>query len=196
MNAETQLSFFDPPADDSSVAPVATDAKWKPRKMRPWHQMVAEFILLHPTASNSDIAEHFDMHKQTITLLVSSDMFKSYFATRKQEIEARVNETAFERLNGKLARLAEQTVDVLAEKIEAQREVLGLKETRETMDVALQHLGFGLKKTAPAGNATTNVQNMFVVSAADLSEARALMQRQGVIEADPQPQQLLRAAGE
>lgn len=175
------MSQPNPNVDDIPLQPeyvtVSGRTSWNPGKLRQWHEMLMDFMLLNPRATQIEIAEHFDCHPQTISNVVNSDLFKMKFDQRKQSFQARVDGTAIERLQGKLAGVAERALDVLDEKIQAERLSLGIDAVKESAEMVLKSLGYGLQK--PAAHAT-NVQVNLTVSKADLTEARDRALAQGV----------------
>jgi hypothetical protein len=139
------------------------------QRRKAWHEMLADYILLNPTATHEVIAEAFKVHVNTVGNVLRSDLFKMYFEQRKVSFQDQVNGTAIERLTGKVARLAEVGVDALTEKIEKEREVLGLDALTETSEMALKALGYSPKSII---NKTVNNTQVAVVDAGLLQAAR------------------------
>lgn len=151
-------------------------------KPKVWHEMLVDFFLLNPTATNIEAAEQFDVTDITIGRVKNSDMFQMIYRQRRQEFEERVNGTAIERLKGKIAGTAEVAIDLLRDKIEKEREVLGIDATADATDMLLKHLGFA----APQKAQQTNV-NVTVVSSSDLAEARERMNKVQVVQVEALP---------
>lgn len=141
------------------------------QNMKQWHEMVIDFMLLNPTATHQEIADQFGVAKETIGYVLRSDMFKMRLEERRARFQAQVDGTAIERLQGKLAGLAERSLDALDEKIAEQRKELGIGETRETAEMALKALGYGAPQKSNSGGTVINV----LVSRDDLARARELM---------------------
>lgn len=143
------------------------------QKLKVWHEMVAEYMLLNPTATQIEIAAHFDVTPVGLSYVTNSDMFKMFFRKRKKNMEDTVDQSAMERLRGKLGGLAERTLDVLDEKIQAERANLGIEAVRETADMALKALGFSAPRSNGPQTPAINLQ--VNVGADTLREARELM---------------------
>lgn len=138
--------------------------------MKPWHEALSEYLILNPSATRAQAAEHFGVQPLTVILVCGSDMFKYYHAQRMKTFQNKVDQVAMARLEGKVANLANEAVDLLREKIEIERTVLGIDATRETAEMALKALGFGVRAQGPAV-----VNNTIHVTSEDLAAARALM---------------------
>lgn len=150
--------------------------------MKNWHLMIIDFVLLNPTARHQDIADHFGYAVNTVSNVMNSDLFKMELEKRREAFREKVDGTAIERLEGKLAGLAEDSIDLLRDKIQAERAVLGLDATRETAEMALKSLGYG----APKISKTVNNNAVVVVSKDDLARARErILGPAPLLEADP-----------
>lgn len=139
--------------------------------LKPWHEALAEYIIMNPSATKKQAAEFFGVTPQAVILVTGSDMFKHFLARRMQSLRDRVDQTAMDRLQGKVAVVAEQALDVLAEKIELERSNLGIDAVRESAEMALKALGFGTAKSSPQSPVTVQ----FNITSADLASARELM---------------------
>lgn len=142
------------------------------QRLKNWHEMVADFILLNPKATHAEIALHFDVAANTVSRVLNSDLFKMYFERRKLSFYEKVDGTALDRINRKLHGLAERTIDALDEKIQNERLRMGTEEVRETLDTVLKAVGFG----SPARTAPPAVQTSvtLVVDRTTLDQAREL----------------------
>jgi hypothetical protein len=94
-----------------------------------------------------------------------------YFEQRKQSFYAKVDETAVDRINRKLHGLTERAIDVLDEKIQAERMAIGIEQVRETVDMALKAVGYG---SPQSGRSAIQNNVTVVVPRNALEEARVL----------------------
>lgn len=158
----------------SYLGAETNETDWAKRKrLKVWHQMLADTMLMNPSATDAELGETLKVGANTVATVRNTDLFKAYFDQRRKEFQEQVNGTAIERLNGKLAGLAEDAVDVLRERIEKERVTLGIDEVRETGEMALKALGFVPKTQL---NKTTNVNNFVSVSRKDLDDSRKLLE--------------------
>jgi hypothetical protein len=141
--------------------------------MRIWHEQLADFFILNPTATIAEAAEAFGMSEVTISRVKNSDMFKMHMGQRRERFSSMVEGSALERLQGKLANTAEMALDVLREKIVEQRSILGIDAVKDTVDMTLKNLGFA----APRSGQTSKTEVHVHVTASELEESRALMRK-------------------
>jgi hypothetical protein len=136
-----------------------------------------DFYVLNPTATEEEAAAALNVHPHTVHLVKNSDLWQARFAQRREAFINKADALSLERLQGKVLKLAETGVDVLTQRIEAERVNLGLtcEGVRETTDMALKALGYGVK--APPAKVVNNTQNI-VISSGELAEARRRMRLQ------------------
>lgn len=139
------------------------------QSMKNWHLMIIDYVLLNPAATQQEIGDHFGYTRETVNLVMNSDLFQAKLEERREEFRAKVDGTAIDRLEGKIAGLAEDSVDLLRDKIQQERAIIGLDATRETAEMALKALGYGAPKISKTVNNNTQV---VVVSKDDLARAR------------------------
>jgi len=153
-------------------------------RLKQWHEMVMDYILLNPSCTNQSIAEHFGYAETTVSQVINSDLFRMKFEERKRKFRESVDGTAVERLQGKLAGTAERILDAMDERIQRERETLGIDVMKESAEMVLKSLGYGLAKPAQH---TTQTQVNITVSKSDLAEARERALSQHTPPALPAP---------
>lgn len=154
------------------------------KNMKQWHEMVIDFMLLNPGATYKEIAEQFGVSPVTVSYVSNSDMFKMRLEERRAKFQSQVDGTAIERLQGKIAGVAERALDLMDEKIQLERQTMGIEATRETAEMALKALGYGVPRAQSAQS--TTVVNV-VVSRDDLARARERMAPPVEVAALPRP---------
>jgi hypothetical protein len=155
------------------------------RKMRSWYESLADYMIVHPTISNGELARHFGRAESTISTVVNTDSFKMYFRQRRAQhadsLDASVRQ--------KLFKIADQSLDHMLTALEKKRDSVPLETLQRTSDMALKNLGYGA--AAPSG-VTVNVDQRpqtvnVAVSLDDLERAREALRRNQLappIEAD------------
>lgn len=143
------------------------------KKVSWWHQSIVDWELANPHRSMGDCAEFFDVTPAWLSTVRNSDAFRAYAARRRNEHNDNVSQGVI----GKVEKLAELSMEVLSERIVAERRTIGLEGLKDTAEMALKALGFGQAKGNAAG-ATTNVQ-VNVVDAQALAIARERMRSIG-----------------
>ena len=77
------------------------------------YMSIADLMLASPGISQGDIALALGYTQSWISLLINTDMFQAYFATRRAEFNAKLNE----RISGKLSEATELALDSLIDGI-------------------------------------------------------------------------------
>jgi hypothetical protein len=145
------------------------------RKMRSWYESLADYMIVHPTISNGELARHFGRAESTISTVVNTDSFKMYFRQRR----AQHAETLDASVRQKLFKIADQSLDHMLSALEKKRDSVPLETLQRTSDMALKNLGYGAG-TAPG--VTVNVDQRpqtvnVAVSLDDLERAREALRR-------------------
>ncbi len=132
-----------------------------------WHEQLVDWELMNPSANMGDCARHFGKTEGWLSTVRNSDAFREFRARRIAEHQGMVSETVIDKVEG----LAALTLDTLHERIEGDRDNIGLGFVRETAELALKALGYcGKSAAAPAPVVQVNV-----VSQESLQRARGLM---------------------
>lgn len=131
-------------------------------------EAVIDYLLLHPMATQRELAAHFGRSPQYMQILLGSDDFKHELLARRRAISEVVERTTITRLRD----LADRSIDKMEERIRRDPN-LPMGEVRETCSMALKALGYG----APMPQnpyASSHVQ-VNVISKEALEDARSLM---------------------
>lgn len=138
---------------------------------RPWYPAIADWMLQHPGAPLTECAKDLGKHPQTIALIARTDMFKEYFARRRQEW-TQLHDYA---LVAKTTKVAERALDLMADKLEKQGDKIPMNVLSDVMTGTLDRLGYA-PKTQPSVEVNVNTDNrkvvMIPIDAGALQEAR------------------------
>jgi hypothetical protein len=165
-------------------SPAPNGASWQPTKAMFWYDSIIDFMLSHPGCSYKEIAADLGRHPVTIGLVVKSDLFKARYAQRKEHFNAELDA----RLTGKLAKVAEMSLDLTLESLEKKRTQVPLPLLHEMADTALSRLGYGPKASAnPSVQVNVSSGNISQVVAPVSAEAlSAARQNLRIIEGSVQ----------
>lgn len=146
-----------------------------PRKAMYWYDSIIDDMFANPGTSIKDVAARLKRSPVTIGYIVTSDLFKARYAQRRNQFSEELDT----RLIGKLAKVAELSLDFTLAALEKKRESVPLPLLHEISDKALARLGYGPKPAGPAAvavtvnNSNTSAAQVVVpVSAAALAAAR------------------------
>jgi hypothetical protein len=115
--------------------------RWQPNRLRVWHEMLMDYILLHPRATRAEIGAAFDVSEQMVTNITTSDLFRYQLEQRRAKMAQEVDQTALDRLKNGVQRLAEVGIESLtAAVVEGKADLDGIRDTTE---MALKALGYG-----------------------------------------------------
>lgn len=137
---------------------TATDIK----RISPWHEALADFIIQWPQASNKEIAAHFKVSSQWVSIVKNSDNFKELMKTRRAEHRDLVSASVI----NKVEALAEQAIDEISRQIEHKE--LPVEHVKDIAAMSLKAMGFGGDRGGAAVQNNINV----VVDREALFEAR------------------------
>lgn len=168
--------------------------KWTPKVERIWHDQMIEMLIAEPTLTNEQLSLGLDLHVQTVALVRRSDMFQLKYKQRLARLEEATNEHVRNRVEGRIARVADSALENLEIQLEQQRNLLlsgqivkEMRDTRETAETVLSALGYSRKGAAPAQAPQQN-NAVFVVDAALLKSAQEKMRALGnVTDVEPLP---------
>jgi hypothetical protein len=139
---------------------------------RPWYPAIADWMLRNPGAPLSECAKALGKHPQTVNIIARTDMFKEYFARRREEW-TQMHDFA---LVAKTTKVAERALDLMADKLEKQGDKIPMNLLNEVAMGTLDRLGYAPK--APGPSVAVNVSNndnrvvMIPIDANALQEAR------------------------
>jgi hypothetical protein len=146
-------------------------------EVREFHDMLARWMILHPTATLKETAEHFKVSIGWVSIVKNSDAFKVHYRKLTDATFA----DALEEIQGQTIELASNTLAILNDKVRKDGKAFSPAELLQVADTALKRLGYGLGPRAPSGGVKVNIQNnnggssTTVVSAGELADARQKM---------------------
>lgn len=147
----------------------------QPNAWRWWYASIADWMLRNPGKTQEDCAAFFGKHPNTISRIVTSDVYRAYLAQRRREWQADHDG----QLTQKLSDVAMKSMDVILEQLDKKRDALRIDVLKDLMGTSLESLGFG-KPNAPQVQVNQMVdasqQTVTVsVTPAALQEARAAL---------------------
>jgi len=112
------------------------------KKVSYWHQSIVEWELDNPEQSMGDCARYFNVTEPWLSTIRNSDIFREYAAMRQDEHFDNVSMGIVERVE----RVAGMSLEVLEERIDRERESIGLNVVNDTASMALKALALGRKR--------------------------------------------------
>jgi hypothetical protein len=150
------------------------------QKVSATHEQIMNWLVLNPEKSMRECADAFGYTQAWLSTLVHSDAFQAKLAEKQQLVQARVCASIPEKLN----RVTDVALDKLATMVEASEDP---EFILNVADKALHKLGFGPATARnPQGGTITQQNNVYMVSAEELMNARQLMGQQHALAAPPQ----------
>jgi hypothetical protein len=129
-------------------------------------------MIQNPGGLLKDCAKRLNRSENTISLIVNTDMFKTYYAERRREWQ----ENHDFAIRDKLTRAAEGALDIMIEKMATQKAQIPMKIVTDVATSALDRLGFAPKSEPMVSVSVDNSRSQTVViqsvSPAALEEAR------------------------
>jgi hypothetical protein len=142
-----------------------------------WYSSIADIMIRDPSITKAAIALELDKSATTISFIVNTNLFQDYLAQRKEEWRKQHDHAIL----SKLTRVAELSLDSVAEHLEKKKDQVPLPVAVEAMTSALDRLGYGIKQQ-PAVSVQVNQDNSRTqtvviegVSATALEEARTAL---------------------
>lgn len=140
------------------------------------HKDMADCILANPTISGRELAQRYGYLPHTVSLILNSDAFQAYLASRRQDlIDPILTLTVEERMRSVTIR----SLDVIAEKLEMPAAMIPDELALRAATLGAKSLGMGLAPPAPPPPS---------VSLNDLAERLSFLARrphnQGVVDVE------------
>ncbi len=146
------------------------------------HEAIADLMLENPELNQNAIALYLEYTPSYLSKIVTSDVFREYFARRRKDHEGALSDHVFERDDRSLLQKTESVASKALDSIEAKLDVMGgnlpLKELNDTAGKALAALGFGSAPGGDRGRGNNTQINFYTgaVSSDDLARARERME--------------------
>lgn len=157
-------------------------------RWRWWYAAISDRMIAHPDWTQDQIAKDLGKSPTTISMIVSTDLFKSHFALRRQQWQ----EVHDQSLREKLTHVATKSLDLLTTQMEKKGDMLPIQRTHEIAMGALDRLGFA-PKAGPSVVVQNNTQNNMVAPSASvdaLLEAREALRKVEQLRASTPSRQL------
>jgi hypothetical protein len=150
-----------------------TGAAGYANRWRWWYESIIDWMIANPHGDIKDCAVSLGKHPQTISLITKTDLFKEHFARRRAEWRERHDFAII----SKTTKVAEQSLDLLLDRMEKKRDSVPIEMLERISTSALDRLGYS-PKAAPAVQFNNTVQTNVIQAAVTpelLEEARAAM---------------------
>jgi len=134
------------------------------KKVSFWHESIVDWELQNPEKSMGDCALYFNVTETWLSTIRNSDIFKEYSALRRGEHNENISMSIIDRAEA----VAGVSLEVLEERIQKERDTIGLGIVNDTAAMALKALGFGQKQ-----DTRSNTQVNIVLGADPALLARA-----------------------
>jgi len=138
------------------------------KKFRFWYDSIIDLLLGEPEINQNEIAKRLGRAASTISIVMSTDLFKARYEQRRAEQNKALNEA----LNTRLAKTTIRALDLMQEKLDTRQVMIPLLELSEMADKNLNRLGFGQKQSGPSVVIQNNAQVVAPVSAEQLAASR------------------------
>lgn len=150
--ADIPESFFAPTRAASEAAVLhklgspPPENGWQPQKAMYWYDSIIDWMFANPGGALKECAAALGRNPVTIGLIVRSDLFKARYAQRRARFSADLDH----RLVGKLARVAEISLDSMVDALEKKRDTVPLPVLHEIAKGAMDRLGYGPSRSETA----------------------------------------------
>lgn len=133
------------------------------------HEAFADYMLINPGCRLREMAAYFGYTVPWISTVINSDMFKSYMAGRRGDINVSIMEDLPTRLKQAAALATERMIEVVEKSEDADTLI-------DAFDKILHRCGYA-PNTKQGGGAVVNNQqnNVFFVNKDDLAQAREML---------------------
>lgn len=168
---QTTARYLEPPI--RKVSGPVSNGRWTW-----WYSAIADAMIRNPDLRMQDIAALLGKHPNTVSMIVNTDMFREYFAQRKEAWRQDHDHA----LRAKLTDVATESLDIVLEQLKAKRTQIPLNVALKVTESALDRLGYApssgpevvVNNTVDARQQSVSVQGL---SASELEEARQALRR-------------------
>lgn len=104
------------------------------------HEALADYIIAHPSATNSELGLVFERRPQWISVVKNSDAFREHMAQRRAEV---IDPVLTATLEDRFSAMAQRSLEVLQDKLEAPSAAVPDELALATARLAATGLGVG-----------------------------------------------------
>jgi hypothetical protein len=142
-------------------------------RFRWWYPAIADLMIAHPGTKQEDIARQLGKHPNTVSLIMNSDLFKSYYEERRREHADAIDAS----IRDRLGKVANRSLDLLFESLETKRGSVPIKTLSDISIDVLDRLGYAPKQAPQVQINQNSVKQVLIapVSVSDLEEARKVL---------------------
>lgn len=144
----------------------------KIENIKHFHEMLINYMLLKPTATNAELAVRFNRSPTHMSIIRNSDAFRARLTERQEQL---FGEAVVETIRDKLTALASESLEKMIERV-------AVSDNDDFIlaaaNMATKNLGFGAPKSA----APPVQANFYIASPADIAQGRAVIEQSGKVE--------------
>ena len=126
------------------------------KKVSWWHESILDWELENPDKNLGECAREFRVSETWLSIIRNSDVYREYAALRRKDHNENVSKSIIERVED----VADLSLEVLHERIEKERETIGLKIVTQTCELALKSLGFGQRSDSKETQVNVTIGNI------------------------------------
>lgn len=115
------------------------------------HDAMIDVLLAEPTISQGELAARFGMKQAWISRIIGSDAFQAALAKRRDDT---INPIIAASIEDKLSGVVNQSLEIIAEKLEASRNI---DVAFKGLEIGVKALGFGARNSGATNNATFQI---------------------------------------
>lgn len=150
-----------------SAAPSRYSQDQAVRPMKWWHTAIIDDMILHPTDTAEVRARRLGYHKNTLYMLMNSDMFKAAYEARRSDLTSRLQDS----ISMRLLETADLGLKVMQEKLEKKRDTIPFRDLASANESLLTKLGYASGAASAAVQVNVNAGAPSITPAM-LAEAR------------------------
>ena len=110
------------------------------------HKDMADYMLANPHSTQNDLAYRYGYSRVWVSIVINSDAFQTYLATRREEL---VNPILRATIEDRMRGVAARSLEVMAEKLEVPSNMISDEFALRAASMASKALGMGTQAPAP-----------------------------------------------
>ena len=142
-------------------------------RLEAWHCDLIDLMIANPRLSGRAAATHFGVSPVWISIIKNLPIFQAEFNRRRE----RISQDVEDRIVGGATALTEMSLDIMAERIDRDRDTISLGQVAQVTKTAAKILGLGGRNAPPPSSARPAEVKIVPVDPEVLAEARERMRR-------------------
>ena len=141
------------------------------KNLMPRHEAIVDWEILNPGGTQRECSAALDMGEAQISIIRHSDIFIDYRSRRLRAHHENISDSVV----GKVENVACLSLDIMHERFSKERETIPLGGVKDTAEMTLKALGFGMPKSTVPPAVGGNVTVIIGAPPALLEQARNKM---------------------